>query len=434
VLEAPDGLGLEAWQAPRPLSGSQLVLERLMNPERLAIDDGTGSGAVDATVQGKDERKLAELQGPGAVVVVSRSNQTGTLAFYFDGESTPRLTCPADKLHEHLPQVGQDIQPLLTYLPYKKSLNVTIKDTTSVDYRFDYVTFADDVPLEEFVDGRACVAHGLLPALSYRNEQLGWGTHREADPLPRAGREDQKIDEQSQTTLVDLAGPGIVEWTKLIAAPTLLADDDLWLEVTVDDELEPAIAAPARYFFPGLTGGNYPNYVVLNRNGWTNMLAMPFRSRLTMALANQGRRPVNPVGLLVSYQPLTNVNDPRLSHRLRGGFESDQTSADRAWVKQTGSGRLIGLVTQYGKATADIDSLVIDGKPQNGWQSRGWQTFLGVEPTATDERHSLSGRQGGFQWRFLLLAPPDFHQSFELRATDGSPLDNLLALFYMKVR
>lgn len=434
VLETPAGLGLEAWQTPRPSSGSQLVLERLMNPERLAIDDGVGSGTVESKVNDKKEQKLAELKGPGAIVLVSRTNQTGTLALYFDGESTPRLQCAADKLHEHLPLVGQDVQPLLTYVPFKKSLRVTIKDAAAADYRFDYVTFADDVPLEEFVDGQPCVARGLLPALSYRNEQLGWGTHREADPLPRARRDDQKIDEQSQATLVDVQGPGIVEWTKLVAAPTLLADDDLWLEVTVDDEPEPAIAAPARYYFPGLAGSNYPNYVVLNRNGWTNMLAMPFRSRLTMALANHGRRPVNPVGLLVSYQSLTDTNDPRLSHRLRGVFESDRQSADRAWVRQAGAGRLIGLVTQYGKAMAGIDSLVIDGKPRDGWQSPDWRTFLGIEPKATDERHSLSGRHGGFQWRFFLLAPPEFHTTLELRATDGPPLYNRLAMFYMKAR
>lgn len=431
ILEAPDGLGLKAWQTPRLSSGSQRVLERLMNPERLAYDDGIGSGAVSVRVGGTAEQTLAELAGPGAIVTVSRTNQTGMLACYFDGEAKPRLVCAANELHEHLPLIGQDTQPLLTYVPYKKSLKVTLKGASDVDYRFDYVTFADAVPLEDFVDGKSCVARGLLPALSYRNEQLGWGTHREADPLPRAGREGQKIDEQSQTTLVDLPGPGVVEWTKLIAAPTLLADDDLWLEVIIDDKAKPAIAAPARYFFPGLSGGNYPNYVVLDRNGWTNMLAMPFASRLTMTLANHGRRPVDPVGLLVSYQPLPDWNDPRLDCRLHAVFETERNPADRRWVKQSGSGRLIGLVTQYAKATAGIESLVIDGRPRDGWHSPDWRTILGIEPGVTDERHSLTGRYGGFQWRFFLLAPPEFRKSLELRATDGPQLGNRLALFYM---
>ncbi|HEV3340021.1 MAG TPA: DUF1080 domain-containing protein [Pirellulales bacterium] len=437
VFEAPADAGLKAWQTPRHPSGSQLVLERLMNSERLAIDDHVGSGVVETKVTGAAEQTVAELMGPGAVVVVSRTNQAGQLAFYFDGESTPRLVCPADKLQEHVPLVGQDIQPLLTFIPYQKSLKITLKNGQVGDYRFDSVRFAGDVPLEEFVTaGKRCVARGLLPALSYRNEQLGWGTHREADPLPRAGSDGQKIDEQSQATLVDLPGPGVVQWTKLIAAPTLLADDDLWLEVTVDDESHPAIAAPARYLFPGLADGNYPNYAVLNREGWTNMLAMPYRSRLKIGVANHGRRPVNPVGLLVSYQPLTDASDPRLARRLRGTFEqptSNKTgAADRVWAKQGGDGRFVGLVTQYGKTAAGIDSLAIDGKPQDGWHSPDWRTVLGIDPQATAERHSLTGRQGGLQWRFFLLAPPEFHELFELRATEGPPLGNRLALFYMK--
>jgi hypothetical protein len=331
-----------------------------------------------------------------------------------------------------VPLVGQDTQPLLTFIPYSKSLKVILKNGQAGDYRLDYVRFADDVPLEEFVEGKRCVARGLLPALSYRNEQLGWGTHREADPLPRAGSEGQKIDEQSQATLVDLPGPGVVQWTKLIAAPTLLADDDLWLEVTVDDELRPAIAAPARYFFPGLADGNYPNYVALNREGWTNMLAMPYRSRLTIAVANHGRRPVDPVGLRVSYQPLSDANDPRLARRLRATFQTGADPADRAWAKQEGDGRFVGLVTQYDKTAAGIDSLVIDTQPQAGWHSSDWRTVLGIDPQAADERHSLTGRQGGLQWRFFLLAPPEFHESIELRATEGPRLGNRLALFYMK--
>jgi hypothetical protein len=162
------------------------------------------------------------------------------------------------------------------------------------------------------------------------------------------------------------------------------------------------------------------------------MLAMPYRSRLTIALANHGRRPVSPVGLLVSYQPLTDAGDPRLTHRLRGTFKSGANAADRHWVKQSGNGRLVGLVTQYGKTAAGIDSLMIDGKPQDGWHSPDWRTILGIDPQATNERHSLTGRQGGLQWRFFLLAPPEFHDSLQLRGTEGTRLGNRLALFYMK--
>lgn len=430
VLELPGDAGRQSWQAPPRESASQLVLERLMNSERLAMADSLGSGAVTKSVESSGEQVLAELTGPAAVVEVSRTTNSGRLSFYFDGETIPRIDCPAAELHRRVAQVGKDIQPLLTFIPFRKSLKVVLQASEPVEYRLDYVTFRSDVPAEVFDEGGG-VARGLLPALSYRNEQLGWGTHREADPLPRAGLQNQKINEADRTTLVELMGAGIVEWTKLVAAPSLLEDDDLWLEVTVDSEPQPALAAPARYFFPGLHGGNYPNYVVLDRGGWTNLLAMPYRSGLMIAVANHGRRPVSPVGVTVSYQPLDDPHDPRLAHRLRGAFSTEPDPPGRAWLTQHGRGRWIGLVTQYGKAAPGVEALIVDGQSRLGWRSTDLWSFMGIEPRSSNERHSLCGRYGGFQWRFFLPAPVDFERSLELRATQGSQLGDRLALFYM---
>lgn len=432
VLELPRDAGRQAWQPPPPETASQLVLERLLNSERLAIDDGLGSGAAHKKVASSGEHVLAELTGPAALVEISRTNNAGRLKFYFNGESSPRLECPARELHERVAQVGQDPQPLLTFVPFRDRLKIVLETSEPTEYRFDYVTFPPSVLIEEFdPDGRG-VSRGLLPALSYRYDQLSSGTHREADPLPRAGLQNQTIHEHDRATLVELSGAGVVEWTKLVAAPSLLEDDDLWLEVTVDGESDPALAAPARYFFPGLQGGNYANYIVLNRGGWTNMLAMPYRSGLTIAVGNRGRRPVSPVGMTVSYQPLDDPNDPRLTSRLRGVFRSDRDPPGRDWFAQQGSGRWVGLITQYGKVATGIEALVVDGRPRDGWRSPDMRSFLGIEPRTSDERHCLCGRYGGFQWRYLLNAPVDFERSLELRATPGQPLADRLALFYLR--
>ncbi|HJT34528.1 MAG TPA: family 16 glycoside hydrolase [Pirellulales bacterium] len=431
VLELPSEAGRPAWQTPSRESASQLVLERLMNSERLAIADGLGSGTVTKAVKSSGEQVLAELTGPAAVVEVSRTNNSGRLSFYFDGETSPRIDCLASELHQRVAQVGQDVQPLLTFIPFRKSLKVVLHASGPAEYRLDYVTFPSDVPVEDFSDRDGGVARGLLPALSYRNEQLGWGTHREADPLPRSGLQNQKINEADRATLVELTGAGIVEWTKLVAAPSLLEDDDLWLEVTFDGEPQPALAAPARYFFPGLHGGNYPNYVVLDRGGWTNLLAMPYRSGLTIAVSNHGRRPVSPVGVTVSHQPLDDPHDPRLAHRLRGVYSTHGDPPGRAWITQNGRGRWIGLVTQYGKAVPGVEALIVDGQSRDGWKSNDLRTFMGIEPRSSNERHSFCGRYGGFQWRFFLPAPIDFERSLELRSTQGPQLGDRLALFYM---
>ncbi|MGH7193175.1 MAG: DUF2961 domain-containing protein, partial [Candidatus Saccharimonadales bacterium] len=389
VLQLPREVGRQAWQTPPRESASQLVLERLMNSQRLAVADGLGSGVVSKSVDSSGEHVLAELTGPAAIVEVSRTNRSGRLAFYFDGETTPRIECQAADLHQQVAQIGQDVQPLLTFIPFSKNLKVVLQASEPTEYRFCYVTFPPDVPLEKYETSGRGVARGLLPALSYRYDQLSSGTHREADPLPRAGLQNQTINEKDRTTLVELSGAGIIEWTKLVAAPSLLEDDELWLEVTVDGEPQPALAAPARYFFPGLQGGNYANYVVLDRGGWTNLLAMPYRSRLTIAVANHGRRPVSPVGVTVSYQPLDDPNDRRLAHRLRGVFHYEGDPPRRDWVSQQGAGRWVGLITQYGKLAAGIEALAIDGQARDGWHSPDLRSFLGIEPRSSDERHSL---------------------------------------------
>lgn len=436
VSEIPEGAGLRQWRATRPQTASQLVLEPLMNSELLATDRGLRSETVTTQFDGRRGQTVVDLTGPGAVVEISRDNNAGQLLFFFDEETSPSITCPSAALHQHVPLVGPDAQPLLTFLPFRRRLVVKSIDGRPTAYRFDYVTFPASVPVDSFSQSADGVSRGLLPALSYRADQLSGGTHREADPLPRERCEPKTIAAGQRETLITLAGAGTVEWTKITGLPDHLIDDQLWLEMTVDGEAAPAIACPVRYFFPGLRGGNYHNFVVLDRGGWTNLLAMPYSSGLTVAVSNRGARPLGPIGATVSYHPRDEAaaSDQRSlpTHRLRGDFATETDPPDRAWITQSGKGRLVGLVTDYGKAVAGVASLSIDGDERAGWQSSDWRAIIGMAPRATDERHALSGRQGGLQWRFFLLAPVEFERSFVLKAGPGPALGKRLALFYMQ--
>ncbi|HXT59377.1 MAG TPA: DUF1080 domain-containing protein [Pirellulales bacterium] len=435
VLEAPEGPGLEAWYAPHRESSSKQVLNRLMNTESLVLDDHIRSGMVRKFVEEAGEHVLAELTGPGAVVEISRTSNAGQIAFYFDGEARSRVECSLADLHRRIPLVGQDQQPLLTFLPYQKSLKIVLQATGPVDYRFDYVSLPDDVPLAKYVGGESGVERGLLPALSYRNEQLGWGTHREADPLPRQSASPKTIKPGGRAALIELTGAGIVQWTKLQVNPAMLANDDLWLEVKVDGQTEPAIAAPARYLYPGLAGGggNYPNYVMVDRGGLTNLLAMPYRQGLSLAAVNRGARPISGVGAAVSYEPIANPDDARLAGRLRGIFQPAASSPSRELISQSGRGRWIGIVVKWSPETMPgIDSLAVDGQTLDAWSGLSWNGFLGAADDASDIRRSLSGRRNGLAWRYLLLEPVDFQQSLVLRGAE--PAGDRLALFYIETK
>src|SRR5690606_34635050 len=149
------GLGLEAWYTPRREPASRLVLDRLMNPERLTLRDGSAAKAASTTVQSPGEHVLADLTGPGAVVRVTRTANTGTLELYFDGEEKPRIQCPAGQLHQHVPPICGDSNPVLTFLGYEKSLKVVLRADRvragdPLKYRIDFVSLPPEMPVETF--------------------------------------------------------------------------------------------------------------------------------------------------------------------------------------------------------------------------------------------------------------------------------------------
>jgi hypothetical protein len=345
--------------------------------------------------------------------------------------------------------LSEESRPALIYVPFRKSLKIVLREASDAEYRFDYVTFPDDVQVESFGDSRQLgVARGLLPALSYRYEQLGWGTHREHDPLPRAIAEKQNLPVGGNISL-SLEGTGVVRWVKLQGDAKLLADDDLWLEATIDGEKAPAISAPARYWFPGLTTGkNFRNFVMLNRNGFTNLLAMPYGNGITVTLKNRGEKPVKNVGLQLSYEPATDTTRDEIQSRmrLRGKFNpGGGSSANLELVLLSGPGRWVGLVSSTPtEEKTGIASFLVDDQEQANWSAENLRSFFSLssnpagdkkasEKDKDGERHVLSGRLGSLGWRYLLLTPVDFEKSLIITPSHtGDFMGPRLVLYYAK--
>jgi len=433
VLEAPPGTGLAAWNRPLPKRACTAVLDRLMNPERLSIDDGIRSAVAAKTVAGDPpgEHVLADLAGPGAIVRIVRTGDEGRLAFYFDGEETPRVECKPQDLGRALPALTEDAQPVLTFVGFAKSLKVVLREAKAADYRFDYVTFPADTPVETFCGPEAGFPHGWLSAIDYRHSQGDWGTLREHDPMPRFHSDQRTIEPGKTEPLIHLDGAGVVRWLRLRAKKQVLENNDLWLEVTVDGEDRPALATPVRFWFPGLAGqGNFHNFVMLERAGLVNRLAMPYGNGLTIALRNTGSQPIGGVSLSISYEMATDETRAEIAARmrLRGLFQPAQESAGEL-ASYARPGRWVALVYQQpeGQTTA-IDALVVDDQPRDGWPSTSLDGFLGKPG---DYRSCLSGRRAGLCWRYLMLAPVDFQKSLALKSPPG-PTGDRLAVFYTK--
>lgn len=435
VLEAPDGLGLDAWSRPRPPEVADLLLDRMMNPERLSVADGVRAGTAAATVSKDSAREcvLADLAGPGAVVRIARSNDQGRLAFYFDGEAKPRLQCKPGDLWHAAPMLSEYRSPVLTCLTYAKGLKVVLQGAREASYTIDYVTLPEGTKVESFTTPEAAFPRGWLPAIDYRLGQAEWGVIRQYDPAPRHTSPKKTIAPGRTERLVHVDGAGVVEWLQLQAPKQLLDKKDLWLEVTVDGEKSPAIAAPARFFFPGLAGqGNYKNFLMLDRGGCYFRLAMPFAGGISVSARNAGKKPLGGVGVALCVAPAAESDRPGAPNRmrLRGAFLPAGEKPD-ALAAIDGSGRWVGLVCEGPEgATPGIAAMSIDGRDAEGWKSPSLDAFLGQ---AGAFRGALSGRNGMLAWRYLLMEAVDFRRSLELKTAgdaSGNAVADRLVLLY----
>jgi hypothetical protein len=430
VLELPPGAGPSVWREERPASAADLVLNRLMNTEQLAVNDGVRTGRVKAEVQGEGEQVLAELTGPGALVGAARSNDAGRIAFYFDGEKKPRFECRAKDLAGHLPHLMQHQHPIRTYVPYEKSLKIVLADGAPGAYWFDYVTTPAGTEIHTFAGKETAVPRGWYSPIVYRHGQGDWGVLRTFDPYPQAGLQDQKIEPGSAARLVALEGSGVVHWLQLKLPKSARASDDLWLEIKVDGESEPAIFAPARYLFaPVRDDKRHHNFLFTARaGGFASRLAMPFGRGLTITAHNKGDKPIQGVGATVSYREVSAEAADELM-RLRGDFQQEAGP-----VELRGGGRLIGLVCEYENAAqtrdAAVASLTLDGRKQAAWSGASLALLLGADGDE-DFRRVTTGRVGSLAWRYFLLAPIQFDQSLVLQFSAPRP-DRRFVLYYAK--
>ena len=212
----------------------------------------------------------------------------------------------------------------------------------------------------------------------------------------------------------------------------MLANNDLWIEVTVDGESVPAIAAPARFLFPAFGGTELKDFntlVMSAHDGYANLLAMPFGRGISVAAHNRGSKPIEKVALSMSIDRATdkNRNDYAGRMRLRGVFQP-AGSAPGVLVEQLGGGRWVSLVVNEPEAGAcGISSLVADSVAHDGWAMSNLDAFWGRPGEGQNFYGALSGRRGGLAWRYLLLSPVEFDHSLIVKTNAGDKLGDRLA-------
>ncbi len=319
-------------------------------------------------------------------------------------------------------------------LPYAKSLKIVLEEPLAANYRLDYVTYPADVGCESFSVSRPGVPRGFLPAIIYRHDGMSHGKLREAEVYDRVMSEPRTIEPGTSVELLKLEGTGLVNWLRLTADKGLLENKDLWIEVTVDGESLPAIAAPARFLLPGFAGDidGFSSMVLTRKEGFASLLAMPYGNGLVVSARNRGDKPIENLSLSASVDRATDKtrDDYAGRMRLRGVF---QPAGSGELVQQTGGGRWVGFVyEQPTDAPTGIAAVEIDGKAADGWAMPNLDPFFGRPGEPPEYFTALAGCQGNLAWRYMLLAPVSFERSLTVKPGEGQPIGDRLALFYLK--
>lgn len=266
--------------------------------------------------EGRKEYVMADLSGPGAVVRIWSANPAGTLRFYFDGETTPRLAYrtedllngrvkPFENPFGYEASAGRN---LYFPFPYEKSLKITVDNSDNdgaarMYYHVGYRTYGSGTPVVTFTMDQ-------IPAAKLQRVAQVL-MHPERRPMPPGTSKHTATLEftPNQTTQVKLdngTGGAIYEFTAKVQLPKL-GKDAKWTDhrqvhnalrktiVQFQFDGNRCVQAPFADFFGSGPGINpYEGYAfsVKPDGTMTCRFVMPFKENATLIFTNMNRFPV----------------------------------------------------------------------------------------------------------------------------------------------
>jgi len=328
------------------------------------------------TNEGRTEQVMADVKGPGAAVRVWSANPHGTIRFYFDGESKPRLVAPMKDLLTG--KVAPFVDPfsydaasganLYFPLPYAKSLKVTAEGTRSLYYHVGLRTYARGTSVETFdpeklgsFDKEIREAADHLTHPDRVNGEYG---------IPRSGQ--FRITPGGTRTLFDREGAGTVNYFEVQidvpdagghavfnppAAPPIPASAKEWNEprqlhnelrnliIRAEFDGEKTIECPLGDFFstsPGINPLQSLPFEVKPDGTMICRLPMPFRKSAHITLENIGKATVW-MHNHVQFIPIAPAPDSYLFHaQWTADYGRTRPLRDMTFLKVAGKGYWVG--------------------------------------------------------------------------------------------
>ncbi|HKG12485.1 MAG TPA: glycoside hydrolase family 172 protein [Pyrinomonadaceae bacterium] len=413
---------------------------------------------------------IADLKGPGVIYRIWTPTPTDdTVEFYFDGETTPRISLPFRDLFSgrrfpFLPPVAAfGAGGFYSYvpLPYKESCKVVVKAEGIQFYQINYATYAADAGVESYKAeapeefrqslekarkffasaGADLSAYGAADSFSSSKVQ----TRRFSGPLAPG----------KTVTLFESNRPGRVVGLRLGPAQAFAGKGrDVLLRILWDGESAPAVECPVGDFFGYSFGQPAVKSLLVGTSEDKNYVyvPMPFDKSARIELVSQKAEGA-PVGVEaeVMYTEVGRSKDEGKFYAL--WHRENPTTAGRpfTFLDVKGRGHVVGFVLQAqgaepgaipeffeGDDRTDIDgALAVHGTGSEDFFNGGWydapgrwEDRLSLPLSGCLEFKRYVGRTGGY--RFLLADAYAYRRGI-VSTIEHGPHDNNVAADYTAV-
>lgn len=269
---------------------------------------------------------------------------------------------------------------------------------------------------------------------------LGLWRNLGKDPKPQAGIQPMAfkgaIAGHASRPLLDLSGKGSLSAIRLCLEPATPATlGNLWLRVTWDGDVRPAVECPVGAFFGNEFGKNRLQTLMqgVGKNGTMyNYWPMPFWQSARLELENRGDETVSFEGA-ADFKPSTVLDYPRAgTGHFRASTYQPMTSKphgrDSMVARIAGSGHVVaGLITAEesqceGDVRVHIDGCgtpAVESDGSESWACYGW----GFESPPQDNPTSSYDGTGNSSWSMLRLLMGDcypFRTALRMTVEGGS--------------
>jgi hypothetical protein len=432
-------------------------------------DDGFSGQYSYLRNEGDRRLVIADLTGPGIVHRIWTPTPTDDmLAFYFDGERTPRLRLRfSDVFSGNVfpfvrPIVGNEVGGYYSYLPlpFARSLKIVLEGKRIQFQQISYRLLPKGERVESYTPTWSASAREQLERARTR-----WSAHGpHVEPIASDAKRTEQAFQLRPGESLDLfqssRGGRIAGFELEPASAFAGAQKDLVLHATWDGEPSPAIDSPAADFFGFAYGKPAMRSLVLGTqdNVAYSALPMPFDRSAALRL---------------SYEPRAGSNQPVVTGKVRVWFSERARDPAREgklysmWRREvdvakgepyllldaTGRGHHIGTILIAQGLSAGMtgffegdDVATIDGEVRlhgtgsedafnGGWYALPdrWDRMINL-PTHGALDYSVANSRTG-AYRFNLSDKSSFERSFRLTIEHGPegnawPVDYASVAFY----